>query len=98
MTPAVKQKYNLNSVSENELKSIPGLTEVDAILIAKYREQYGQYKSVDDLKNIPGFINKYDGIKDFFYVEEVAAPLPPIQSLRLLYNRDLWRHEKRQIS
>jgi competence protein ComEA len=54
--PATIPKADLNTVSAYELRQKAGITDAVARAIVLYRQQYGPYKSVEDLKKIV-FIN-----------------------------------------
>lgn len=45
---------NINTATVEELKALPGIGPSKAAAIVAYREQNGQFKSVDDLKNVKG--------------------------------------------
>jgi len=49
---------NINVASKGELESVKGIGHVKAQAIIDYRHKNGQFKSVDDLKNIKGFGDK----------------------------------------
>lgn len=53
-----KEKINLNSASKADLQKIDGVGDKKADKILEYRQQHGQFKSVDELKNINGFGEK----------------------------------------
>lgn len=53
-----KEKINLNSASKADLQKIDGVGDKKADKILEYRQQHGQFRSVDDLKNISGFGEK----------------------------------------
>ncbi|HOK39408.1 MAG TPA: helix-hairpin-helix domain-containing protein [bacterium] len=73
--PAAIKKVNINTANENELTTLPTINNVEAILIVKYRERYGTFKSIEDIKRVPGLGKKYDTIKDYITVgEEEVAP------------------------
>lgn len=57
-------KININTATEEQLRTLPGIGSVLAERIAKYREKYGNFKNFEELK-------KVDGIGDFTYKEIV---------------------------
>jgi|GEM_PF-955831 len=61
-------KININKASAEELVSLPGLTVFKSQMIVKYRNQHGDFKSIDDLINVPG-INKsiIEKLKDLIW-------------------------------
>lgn len=60
---------NLNSASQAELENLPGIGPTLALRIVEYRTQYGFFKTIDELKNVPGIGEAtYDEIKDMITV------------------------------
>jgi competence protein ComEA len=51
---AAPQPLNLNTAAQIDLESAGGLLRREAAAVIRYREQHGRFKSVDDLKKIPG--------------------------------------------
>lgn len=51
---------NINTASKEELQTISGIGETKANSIIKYREENGNFKTIEDLKNV-------DGIGDTLY-------------------------------
>lgn len=49
---------NINTASEQELRAIKGVGAEKARAIVEYRDAYGPFKTVDDLKNVKGFGEK----------------------------------------
>jgi competence protein ComEA len=63
-------KINLNKADENELQNLPGIGPSKAAAILEYRETNGQFKNVEDLKNISGIGEKtFDKLKDLITVQ-----------------------------
>jgi competence protein ComEA len=63
-------KVNLNSASQSELETIPGIGPSKALTIIEYREQNGPFQSVEDIKNISGIGDKtFEKLKDSITVK-----------------------------
>jgi competence protein ComEA len=61
---------NLNTATQAELESLPGIGPAKAMDIITYREQVGAYKTVDDLLNIAGIgSSTLDAIREYLSVE-----------------------------
>jgi competence protein ComEA len=48
------QPLNLNTASQIDLEAAGGLLRSEAAAVIRYREQYGRFKTLDDLKKVPG--------------------------------------------
>ena len=58
-------KIYVNIIAEKDLQSLLEISARDAQLIVEYREQKGAFKSLDDLKKVPGVdAAKIDAKKD----------------------------------
>lgn len=56
---------NINKASEEELQSLNGIGESLAQSIVKYREENGNFKDIEELKNVPGIgDSKFENIKE----------------------------------
>lgn len=60
-------KIDLNKADKDSLISIPGIGEKLAKRIIECRQQHGEFKDIEELKNIKGITNyRYERIKDSF--------------------------------
>jgi competence protein ComEA len=48
------QPLNVNTATQIDLEAAGGLLRREAAAVIKYREQHGRFKSVDELKKVPG--------------------------------------------
>ena len=48
------RKANVNQAASKDLAAVLEIPEKDADAIVRYREQKGKFKTLDDLKNVPG--------------------------------------------
>ncbi|MCR4944241.1 MAG: helix-hairpin-helix domain-containing protein [Clostridium sp.] len=56
---------NINTADEKELDSLPGIGPARAKDIIRYREENGEFKSIEDIKNVKGIgENYYEKLKD----------------------------------
>ena len=63
-------KININTATISELVTLSGIGEGTAIKIIDYREKNGQFKSIEDIKNVSGIGDaKYESIKDYICVK-----------------------------
>jgi competence protein ComEA len=68
---------NINTASSVELESVLLLLRKEAAAVIAYREKNGFFKSVDELKKVPGLdAKKIDAQKDRLYFGGVV-PTPP---------------------
>lgn len=56
---------NINTATKEQLETLDGIGESTANKIIKYREEKGKFKTIEDIKNVPGIGNaKFENIKD----------------------------------
>lgn len=48
------QLVNINTATEEQLASLPGIGKKKAAAIVAYRNEHGAFKSVDELQNVSG--------------------------------------------
>ncbi len=63
-------KININKAGLEELQQLQGIGEATAEKIIQYREEHGDFKQIEDLKNVSGIGDaKFDAIKDSIRVK-----------------------------
>ena len=56
---------NINTASQSELENLPGVGPTLAASIIQYRQQYGAFTVIEDIKNVPGIGDAlFDQIKN----------------------------------
>ena len=45
---------NINTATSEELESLKGIGKARALIIVKYREEHGNFASIEDINNVPG--------------------------------------------
>jgi len=61
---------DINTADQKELEKLPNIGNKLAEEIVTYREENGPFKSVDELKNVPGIGDKkFEDIKDLIIVK-----------------------------
>ena len=60
-----ENKVNINTASQSELDSLPGIGPSIAQRIIEYREENGNFQKIEDLQNVKGIGDaKFSNIKD----------------------------------
>lgn len=55
---------NINTANQTELETLTGIGPSTALKIINYREQTGKFKTIEDIKNVPGIGEvKFEAIK-----------------------------------
>ena len=61
---------NINKADSNELQELKGIGESTATAIIQYREENGDFETIEDIKNVQGIgENKFELIKDYIKVK-----------------------------
>lgn len=57
---------NINTATQEELQTVPGIGEVKAKAILTYREEHGEFSSAEDIQQVPGIKGKtYEKMKSY---------------------------------
>ena len=68
--PSTDQRININTASQAELETLPGIGPVTAEKIIAYRESNGYFKIIEEIMDVPGIgTKKFEDIKDLITVE-----------------------------
>ena len=60
---------NLNTATSSQLEDLPGIGPVLAKSILEYRQKYGQFRDIADIKNVGGIGEKrFESIKEYITV------------------------------
>lgn len=63
-------KVNINTATQTELETLPGIGPSTASKIIAYRKEKGKFKNIEELKDVSGIGNsKYDKVKDLISVK-----------------------------
>lgn len=60
-----EEKVNINTASQTELETLSGIGPSTALKIINYRKEKGEFKTIEDLKNVQGIgESKFESIKE----------------------------------
>ena len=73
---SVSDKININTATKEELMTLSGIGASKAESILKYRQEHGNFQSIEDLKKIEGFKKRvFNNKKDDITVKKQAEEL-----------------------
>ena len=59
-------KININTATQTQLETLPGIGPSTAIKILTYRKEKGKFKSIEDIKEVSGIgDSKFEKIKEY---------------------------------
>lgn len=62
-------KININTATQTELETLPGIGPSTALKIVNYRKEKGKFKNIQDIKNVNGIgDSKFNKIKDLIKI------------------------------
>ena len=63
------KKININTATQTELETLPGIGSTTALKICNYRNENGKFSSIEDIKKVKGIGDaKFEKIKDLICV------------------------------
>ena len=63
-------KININTATQTELETIPGVGPSTALKIINYRKENGKFSKIEDIKNVSGIGDaKFENIKDYISIK-----------------------------
>jgi competence protein ComEA len=73
--PRATAPVNINTATQSQLESLPGIGAKGAERILEYRQKNGSFKKVEDLMNVKGIGEKsFLKLKPLLTITEKAAP------------------------
>lgn len=65
----INNKININTATQSELETLPGIGPSIALNIINYRKEKGKFNSIEDIKKVNGIgENKYNNIKELIKI------------------------------
>ena len=64
------EKININTATQTELETLPGIGPSTSLKIVNYRQEHGKFQSIEDIKEVSGIGDaKYENIKNLICVK-----------------------------
>ena len=65
----VEAKININTATQTELETLPGIGPSTALKIINHRTENGKFKNIEEIKEVSGIgDSKYNNIKDLICI------------------------------
>ena len=69
--PIINGKININTADEKQLQELPKIGAVISKRIVAYRQEYGNFEKIEDIRNVSGIGNAtFDAIVDYITTGE----------------------------
>ena len=69
-------KININTATQTELETLPGIGPSTALKIVNYRKEKGKFKNIQDIKNVNGIgDSKFNKIKDLIKIWHIVIKM-----------------------
>lgn len=63
-------KININTATQTQLETLPGIGPSIALKIINYRNENGKFKNIEELKEVSGIgESKFEKMKEFVYIK-----------------------------
>ena len=65
----INSKVNINTATQTELETLPGIGPSLALKIINYRKENGKFSNIEEIKNVSGIgDSKYEKLKNYILI------------------------------
>jgi competence protein ComEA len=65
-----KDRININTATQQEFETLPGIGPAKASTFIQYREEHGPFETIEEIQNISGVGEKtFEKLKEYIYVQ-----------------------------
>lgn len=65
-----KDRININTATQQEFETLPGIGPAKASTFIQYREEHGSFETIEEIQNISGVGEKtFEKLKEYIYVQ-----------------------------
>jgi len=69
-TDSAKDRININTATQQEFETLPGIGPAKASTFIQYREEHGPFAAIEEIQNISGVGEKtFEKLKEYIYVQ-----------------------------